>query len=495
MEILNNVESLKLFFPELILTVAILVMFVSASYTKGRRGSISHGVFALLTLIATALVLVALYLQPLPAKFMFHGLVVLDGFALFIKVLVLITAFVTILFALPAREIRNVEQPEYYTLVLALTLGLFVMAAAGNLLLIYLAIEMASTMAYILTGFLKKNQRSAEAALKYVLYGAAASGVMIYGMSLIYGLTGSLQLTGIRAALATGEVSSTALLIAIAMCLTGFGYKIATVPFHMWAPDVYEGAPLPAVAFFSVAPKAAGLAVLARFFYVAIATEIAPGAWQAFVDWPLIIAVIAALTMTVGNLAALPQNNVKRLLAYSSIAHAGYMLMGIVVLNDKGLEAILFYLFVYMLMNLGAFLVLLIVIEQTGSESIQAFRGLGWRSPLIAVAMALFLFSLTGLPPLAGFVGKVYLFYAVIAAKIYWLAIVAVVNSVISLYYYARIVKAMFLEQPGTSDVFTCKPLYGIITFALAIPILLLGVYWTPLWNFVHFSMQFIGFA
>jgi NADH-quinone oxidoreductase subunit N len=284
-------------------------------------------------------------------------------------------------------------------------------------------------------------------------------------------------------------------LIALILIFAGFGYKISAVPFHMWAPDVYHGAPIPVTAFLAVGSKAAGFALLMRFFYPALAKGGADGAWQfpAGVDWPQLMLVISMATMTLGNLAALNQQNVKRLLAYSSIAHAGYTLMGFVVLSNEGLRAMLFYLVVYYLMNLGAFLVVMVVANNTGREDLEGFRGLAWRGGAIpAIAMAIFLFSLTGLPPMAGFIGKFYLFAAVVKEQFYYLAVVGILNSVVSLYYYVRIIKTMFLDTPqGTDGVVTLDAHNGSLLAFLSVATVILGLYWTPVFDFADRSIRF----
>jgi len=286
-----------------------------------------------------------------------------------------------------------------------------------------------------------------------------------------------------------------ALFIALVLTLAGFGYKIAAVPFHMWAPDVYQGAPIPVTAFLSVGSKAAGFALLIRFFYPALSHPTSTGTWATVpgVDWPTLVLVLSMITMTLGNFAALSQQNLKRLLAYSSIAHAGYVLMGFVVLSNDGLRAMLFYLVAYYLMNIGAFLVVMIVANSTGREDVDGYRGLAWRGGAApAVAMAVFLFSLAGLPPLGGFIGKFYLFAAVIERQFYWLALVGVLNSVVSLYYYARIVKAMFLDQPqGNEGAVTVGLQDGCVLWTLAAATLALGLYWSPVMGLVERSMQF----
>jgi NADH-quinone oxidoreductase subunit N len=326
--------------------------------------------------------------------------------------------------------------------------------------------------------------RSTEASLKYVIYGAVSSGIMLYGLSLLYGLTGATTFAGIREGILAGGVQPFPLLVVIVLVLAGLGYKIAMVPFHFWCPDVYEGAPTPVAALFSVGPKAAGFALMIRFFYTTLLAGPDAGASAALlekVDWPLLIALLSVATMTYGNIVALRQNNIKRLLAYSSIAHVGYLLMGFLLLTPAGLQAILFYLLVYALMNLGAFLFVVAINNRLQSEELQDYAGLGFRAPWAAAMMTLFLFSLTGLPPTAGFVGKFYLFAEVIHREFYWLAIVGVLNSVVSLFYYMKICRAMyFTKSDAAAGEFklSLAPLHMIVLAALAAPTLALGLYW-----------------
>jgi NADH-quinone oxidoreductase subunit N len=362
--------------------------------------------------------------------------------------------------------------------------------------MLYLSLELVSIPSYLLAGYLKGRESSIEASMKYVVYGATASGVMIYGFSLLFGLTGTTQIGEMGRALAQGK-AALPMYLAAAMVTVGFGYKIAAVPFHMWSPDVYEGAPTPVTAFLSVGPKAAGFAVLVRFFYTVFASpDAATGVWSlsSSVDWTLLFAVLSAATMTVGNLVAINQKNVKRLLAYSSIAHAGYMLMGFVLLTPAGLKAILFYLVVYLFMNLGAFYVVILVANGTRSEDIADYSGLGSRAPFAAVSLAVFLFALTGIPPFSGFIGKVYLFAEVINRGVYWLAMVAAINSAISLYYYARIVKVMFLEDPKESAELSVPAFPRAVLCLLAVPTLVLGVYWEPVIRVAENSVKLLAF-
>jgi NADH-quinone oxidoreductase subunit N len=320
---------------------------------------------------------------------------------------------------------------------------------------------------------------------------------MVYGMSLLFGLTGSLDYAVLGERLVAGDTNGPVIFVGLLLVLAGFGYKIAMVPFHMWAPDVYEGAPLPVTAFLAVGSKAAGVAMLIRFFYPGVSVSAGDGTWTAIagVDWPNLMVTIAMVTMTLGNLAALRQTNVKRLLAYSSIAHAGYTLMGFVALTDEGLRAMLFYVVVYYLMNLGAFAVLLMVLNNSGREDIESFRGLAWRGgALPAAAMAIFLFSLAGMPPFAGFIGKFYLFAAVVDREMWTLAVVAGLNSVIALYYYARIVRTMYLDLPVDGDpVMVADTHNSLLIGLLVLGTLVFGVYWAPVIDFANRSLFFVG--
>ncbi|MCK5579378.1 MAG: NADH-quinone oxidoreductase subunit N [Planctomycetes bacterium] len=490
---MDNVASLKYFLPEMVLVATVILILLFEMWR----------VRTLLPLLALAGLVVSMafcaeLFRGGQFGHLFSGMIILDPMALFFKVLFLVATGFTIMFSISHPNERYPQKEvgaEYYALLLISTVGLFCLAPSANLLMMYVSIEMVSISSYILTASLKGNRKSSEAGLKYVIFGAVASGIMIYGLSLIYGLCGQTDFGLVREALARGVGGSPVLLVATIMVMAGLCYKIAAVPFHMWCPDVYEGAPTPITAFLSVAPKAAGFAILIRFFYTVLSVPAGYGEWLALPHtyWPIVLAVISVLTMTIGNLAALWQNNLKRLLAYSSIAHAGYILMGLVLLNGRGITAIMIYLVIYLFMNLGAFLVVIVVSRSIGSEDIKDYKGLGWRSPMIGIVMSIFLFSLTGLPPLAGFIGKLYIFSAVIESQWYVLAVVGVLNSVISLFYYVRIVKAMFLEGiPDKSE--TPAPLsipsyYVILLIILVVPVLIFGVYWEPLYNFVVTSL------
>lgn len=486
---LDNLASLELFYPEIVLTGTIVLLTILDLVVANKRSLGYVGLAGAVVSLAYAL-----QLYDAPQALLFHQMVVLDGFSLFFKVLSLVAVIVAIWMSLGSREIARVHEGEYYIVLLTSALGMFFMASANNLLMAYLGLELASLTSYILTGMLPHNRRSTEAALKYLIYGGVASGTMIYGMSWIFGLTGSLDYTAINAAMSEAASNRVALYVAFLFILAGFGYKMAFAPFHMWSPDVYQGAPIPFTAFLSVASNAAGAAILIRFFYPGVSTLTADGTWALpDVEWQGLVMWLSIATMTVGNLSALNQNNLKRLLAYSGIAHAGYIMMGLVALTSAGLNAVLFYIVVYLVMNLGAFLVVMLIANATGREDIDAYRGLAQRGgAFAAVCMAVFLFSLTGLPPTGGFIGKLLLLASVIQQHFYLLAVVALLNTVISLYYYMRIVKVMFLDEPAASDpqvhtMPSAVPLLGVFTVAT----IFFGIYWSALFSYTQDSLAF----
>ncbi len=455
---------------------------------------------------------------PVPGASLFGGQLACDAYACAFRLFfAAVTAFVVVA-AIPTREARfgphgkGAAGGEFFALLLVVCLGMNLMAMGRTLLVVYMAIEIVSVVSFVLAGFRlggREGRRSSEAALKYVVYGGVSSGVMLYGMSWLYGLAQSIALPEIAERVATltreqGHMPN-AVAIGVACVTAGFAYKIAAVPFHMWAPDVYEGAPTLVAAFLSVGPKAAGFAVLLRFFREGLGTQTVLPEAQA--PWPILVGGIAVLTMTVGNLSALGQTNLKRLLAYSSIARTrGSMLLAFAVPGNEGVAAIAFYLVTYCAMNLGAFLVVLAVSEGTGAgergtgfdersvrsrETIEGIRGLGTRAPLMAGALAVFLFSLVGLPLLAGFVGKLYVLVALLRGGgdyrswYAFLATCGVLNTVVSLFYYARVLRAMYLVLAslsltglaGTGGPVSVRRLHAVMTALLVAPTVFLGVY------------------
>lgn len=368
-------------------------------------------------------------------------------------------------------------QGEFYSLLLFAALSMTLMAGATDLIMIALSLEFLSITSYVLTGYLREDVRSNEGAIKYLLYGAITTAVMLYGMSFLYGMTGSTNLEDIAANLGSllaspGPLRQLVLPIVIFL-LAGFGFKIALVPFHQWAPDAYEGAPTPVTAFLSVGPKVAGFAVLFRVFLTALP--------HLQIDWMALLAGVSAVTMTLGNLVAIPQTNIKRMLAYSSIAQAGYVLIGVAAASTLGMASALFYLFVYTLTNLGAFAVVITFSNWSGSDAIPDYAGLSQKSPALAMTMLLFLISLAGIPPLPGFVGKFYLFAAAIERGMIWLAVIGVINSIISLYYYLMVARVMYIKPPETEEAVPASRALLAALLVTGVGMLLLGIYPAPL--------------
>lgn len=431
------------------------------------------------------------------------GLITVDSFAAFFKLLVVVTSLFVVLFSVASEEIRSSRERhgEYYALLFGMILGMFLMVSASDLILIYLAVELLSLSSYVLAGFIKNSLRNSEASLKYIIYGGVSSGVMLFGISILYGITGTTNLTEINEALKDPEVYrniwNITFVLSGLMILTGIGFKISVAPFHFWTPDVYEGAPIPITAYLSVASKAAGFALLIRFLLVTFNQDVNIGGYYeliGFIDWQMILILLSILTMTLGNFAALWQDNIKRMLAYSSIAHAGYILLGVVVLSNQGLIAVLIYFAIYAFMNLGAFFIVLLIANKIGSENIDDYSGLGYSAPLLGVLLTIFLISLTGLPPTAGFIAKLYLFMALVDANMITVAIIALLNSVVSLYYYIRVLKHMYLIRKEDVPTIPVSFANKLILIALLLPILVFGVYFTPLVDLAKNSVRMLGF-
>jgi NADH-quinone oxidoreductase subunit N len=442
-------QDLQAFHPELTITLTLLaVIVVDLAAPSIRRG-------ATFLIAALGLLLALAFTVPLYGAAqgtLFYGMVALDHMAVFFKGFLILTSFFVLLAAPGSKELSKDHIGEFYALLLGVTLGMVLLASAADLLMLFLSLETVSLGSYVMVGYLSNQRESNEASLKYILFGAVSTGCMLYGITLLFGLTGTTKMAQIRDVIAQGAGSgnnSLTLLVAVVLILAGFGFKTAAVPFHFWCPDVYTGAPTPVTAFLSVAPKAAGFATLIRFFFTGLSrTSVVGEQWGPFaaVNWTLLVLMISVVTMTLGNIAALRQENMKRMLAYSSIAHAGYILMGPVVLSPLGLQAVLVYLITYLFMNLGAFLVVIEIYNRTGSFDLKDYRGLWRRSPFLTISMTIFMLSLMGIPPLAGFFGKLYVFAAAVNQNLAWYAVVGAVNSVVAVYYYARVIKAMIID-------------------------------------------------
>lgn len=484
------------YLPEAIILFAGFGALINDLIFKGRA---NHG-FVLAKVIGGLVIAggLALMRPPVGEHLIFGQMMVVDSFSHFFRLMFVGITLITVLFSYSSREIMGRDREnkgEYYALLMFLCFGMMAMASAADLVMLALTIELVSLTSYVLAGYARYSLRSSEAAMKYVLWGAVSSGVMLFGMSVLYGLTGETGYAAIGAKLGATGGNELAVLVAVLFILAGIGYKISAVPFHFWTPDVYEGSPTPVTAMFAAGPKAAGFALLIRFFYTSFVGTDAAGAIVALdaVQWPWVLAILSAVTMTWGNLAAMKQENVKRLLAYSSIAHVGYLLMGFVLLTVSGLEAVLFYLLVYAMMTLGSFLVVIALNNRLPSEEISGYRGLGFREPLVGAAMFVFLISLTGLPPTAGFVAKLYLFRAVIDAGMWWLVIVAVINSVISLYYYMRIMRAMYFESGEGTGRLGLARMHVALIVLLVVPTIVFGLAFGPLIQFAERGMGMLA--
>jgi NADH-quinone oxidoreductase subunit N len=444
--------GLALLGPEIALVITallILTIDLSLDATLSRQGIQYLAILGLAIAAGAAALMGTWDLAPFGGSLTaLGGALVVDKFAVFFKLLFIMAAGLVMLTAESFLGRGRPYQAEFYATILFATIGLMLMASTTELISIYLSLELSALSLTFLAGWAKRDRKSVEAGMKFFMLSAMSSAILLYGMALLYGVTGSTSLATIASVLTTG--ATPAALLAMAMVLAGFGFKIAAVPFQMWTPDVYEGAPTPSTAFFSTASKAAGFAVLLRVFQTAF-PEIEP-------EWATLLAVLALLTMTLGNLAALVQTNIKRMLAYSSIAHVGYMLVGFAAVgyadaNQLGFSSVMFYLLVYAFTNIAAFAVVSIVGRSTGDDYVSSYAGLSRRAPMLSFVLAAALLSLAGLPPLAGFFSKLYLFWAAAEAGLYWLVVAGVINSAISLFYYARVIRQMYLvpaeqEQP-----------------------------------------------
>lgn len=463
--------------PEIILTIGASILLLAP--VVGMRGDASFAkwwMLALLAITAGAVLYTSHAVEGIEQTDLFAAMFALDGFAVFFKLLLLVVMGFIVLLSTDFLLENRYSAFEYFALLSFALCGMFFMVSGVHLVSIYVGLELMSLSSYILAGYYKNETKSTEAAMKYFVLGAVSSAILLYGMSLVFGVCESLRLVVIRDVLST-MVQNDALLVGVLMVAAGLCFKIAAAPFHVWTPDVYVGAPTPITAFLSTASKIAALAIFARIFY---------WGFSSFnIDWSTVLAAVAALSMIVGNIAALTQSNLKRLLAYSSIAHAGYALMGIVATSEFGLRGILVYSVVYAFSTLGIWAVVLVLrIEEYAGESLADFDGLHRRSPMAAFAMLVFLLSLGGIPPTAGFIGKYYLFAAAVQSGFGWLAIIAVLMSAVSMFYYLRIVVAMYLKEGKPAAVVTpagmrlATALCLIVTMALGLApeILLRGV-------------------
>ena len=461
--------------PEiLILSIGLLVLILEPFWKdehKRNAGWLTAGGLFI------AMIVSLLFGRPAEPTETLGGMIRFDWLGFFLKMLFMFAAAATALLLMDHEKAG--KRGEAYLLMLASLIGMNLMASSADLVMLYLSIETASIPLYILSGFLVGDDRSTEAGFKYFLYGTVASTVMLYGFSLLFGFSGTTDLYAIAAALTSGGVSAPLAFGVVMLVVAGLGFKVSIVPFHFWAPDVYEGAPTPVAGFLSTASKAAGFAVILRLFFVA---------FPAFSEsWTMVFAVLSAVSMTVGNLLALPQTNIKRLLAYSSISHAGYALIGAVAFSQLGAASVVFYLAAYVATNLLAFGLVMAFQRVTGLEDVKDLAGLSRRNPLMGLMMLAAFLSLAGMPPFGGFVAKVFVFAAGIQADYTWLVVVGIVNSIIGVYYYLNVLKFVYLYRlPGEDEENHPIPLtqpYMIALVVLVVGVIVMGTVFTPFFN------------
>ena len=456
--------------PEILLLALAVIILVVDLASQRSRGLL----LAWLTALGLTGILIIALLYGRPGEndvLIFGGMLRHDWMAFSFKVLFLFAAAMTALLSIDVEGIA--DRGEYYALLVVATLGMSLMASSADMIMLFLAIETTSIPLYILAGFMKGDDKSTESGLKYFLFGALTSAVMLYGFSLLYGFSGDTNIYRLSEAMYAGAVSPWLIGGMAVLVLVGFSFKISAVPFQFWAPDVYEGAPTPITSFISTASKAAGFAVLLRFMLAVFPAIEA--------EWVTLLAIIATVTMTLGNLLALPQTNIKRLLAYSSIAHAGYAMIGLVALSSFGTASVIFYLIGYVVTNTAAFAVVILFARSAGSDEIVDYAGLSRRSPGLALVLLVALLSLGGMPPLAGFVAKFYIFAAAVESGWIWLAFVGVLNAIIGLYYYMTILKVVYLFRSEDDD----KPIaiprsYALVLVICVIAILAIGTLSAP---------------
>ncbi len=480
--------------PSLLLTAGVVAVVLADVLGKGLRPRVPAAV-AMVALFAAGIAALVPLARGAGSPETFLGALRADAFSLTFAVFCAATGIVSILATFRGDGDRR-PGGEFHALVVGAVLGMTILAASVDMVTLYLAFETVSITGYVLVGMRRADRAANEASLKYVLFGALSSGLMLYGLSLLFGLAGGTSLEALRTAVHHGAAAQPAFVAAVVLVFAGFAFKISAVPFHFWAPDVYQGAPAAVAGFLSVASKAAGFAALIRVAG-ALGASVTQGDWRDVLpaDGPvvLILSVSAVLTMTVGNLAALRQTDIKRLLAWSSIAHAGYMLMGVAVWSASGIEAIVFYLLTYLFMNLGGFLLAGILIRETGNGDLANLRGLGFRNPWLAGALTVVMLGLTGVPPMIGFLGKYVLFQAVLERGYVWFAVIGLLNGAVSLYYYAKPLFRMYLQDvtPEGEGAAPARPIRletadVVLAVVLVLPVLAAFLQWSPLYEWVR---------
>ncbi len=484
--------------PETILVItALVVLGTDLTTMRDLDGQFRRIVLGMIACVGCIAGIAWMLVMPQHGNF-FHGMLVLDPLTQLVKVALLVITIFTILISIETDFTPHVG--EYFALILLAAIGMMFLVSSEDILMIFISLELTSLSLYILTAFNKRNLKSAEAALKYFLFGGMSAAFTLFGLSLLYGLSGATRLSEIAAAI-KGPGLDPLLVVAIVMTVIGFGFKIAAVPFHLWAPDAYEGAPTPSAAFIASGSKVASFFIFAKVLMIGFHGAEGAGAWRAFTPgWVPVIAVVAAASMVLGNLAAIVQSGVRRLLAYSAIAHAGYILLGMLSTGATGLASVVFYVVTYGLTTVGAFGVVSIVQDRAGGDALSNFAGLSRRAPILSLCMMVFMLSLAGIPPLAGFFGKFYLFTAALKASpdnlgYVWLVLAAIALSAVSLYYYLQVLKQIYVVAPTAEGATMQTPVLSQVVLAvLAVAVLVLGCAPNLLLGQLMSAIQIAGF-
>ncbi len=485
---IDLLANLGFYVPELmvIMTMCFLLLIEAAYKHEEKARSMTFITSCIGLAITLITLLMSGYDKPM---YLFYNAVVIDHFSTFMKVIMVIGTFAAIVLANQSEDIYTELKTEFYAIAFGVLLGGMLLASANNMLTVYLGVETLSILSYVLASFKRDEAKSTEAGMKYALYGGISAGIMLFGMSHIYGTLGTIQfseISGQMAAITAGQ--KIVLMISFVFFFVGLGYKIACFPFHMWSPDVYQGSPIPVTSFFAIVPKMAGIACILRVTMVFFGQN---DGLQA--TWIGLLHIIAAMTMTVGNVSAIGQDSVKRMLAFSSIGHAGFMLLGVTVAGDIGTSAVLFYGATYLFMTIVAFYVTAMISDHMGSDSQASFKGLIYKHPWMALAMAVVMFSLAGLPPFSGFIAKYNILSVTISKKYYGLAFIAGLNSVIGLYYYMRIVKLMIFDTAESEEKISGFGfLNQLIIAGFTVPVIFLGIFWEDLMSLSHGAKLFI---
>ncbi len=480
----NNFQSLSYFIPEITIVITLLLAIVSDLFNDLKK----YTYYLILFGLSLTGVLLFLDNSTSVSRLLFNDMLIFDSVSYYFKCIILFSTFSIILVSRYSKELDDEYRLEFNVLLLVVLLGMFLMTNSINLIMIYLALELVSIPSYVLAGILKNDKKSNEASLKYVIFGSFASGLMLFGFSLLYGLSGTLNIYEIHTYLLSVN-NPTVVLFSILLILAGFGYKISMVPFHYWTPDVYEGSPTTITAFLSVAPKAAGFALMIRVFLNLFTDggEFSSTEPILNINWPFLLAILSGFTMTVGNVLALRQENVKRMLAYSTISHVGFMLMAVCTLTPVALSGISFYLLMYSFMNLSSFYMVIYMSNNYNAETIDDWKGIAFKAPVLSAFMVLNMVSLAGLPPTSGFIGKVYLFRGLFFdQEYYWLGIIAILNSVVSLYYYFKIVKSMYFFEDDNKEYKEPHPVIFWSIVVLSSQNILFYFYWSGLYKYIE---------